>query len=165
MRLKLALLIASLVLLVGCDHATKLWAHTELRRAPAIELVEGVVDLRYTSNENIAFSMLRELPSSVKSPLLIGFGTIAVAALVSYWYRRRHAPVLEQAAYVLCLGGAVGNLLDRIVRGYVVDFIHVHHWPIFNVADALLVAGVILLFLSHRRAAAPPGEAPPGVTA
>jgi signal peptidase II len=157
MRLKLALLIASLAVLVGCDHATKHWAHTALRRAPAIELVAGVVDLRYAANHDVAFSLLRKVPIEVKAPALLAFGTLAVFALSLHWYRRRHAAVAEQAAYVLCLGGALGNLLDRATRGFVVDFIHVHHWPVFNVADALLVAGVGLWLLSQRRSErAPP---------
>ena len=152
MRLRLALLICALGLLVGCDHATKHWAETSLRAAPRVEVLPGVLDLRYAANRDTAFSLSRRmLPATVKRPILIAVGCAGVAVLAVVWVRRRRAPWWEQTAYLLLLSGAAGNLGDRIVRGYVVDFIHLHHWPIFNVADALLVVGMVLLMLSWRR--------------
>ncbi len=61
---------------------------------------------------------------------------------------------------MLVLAGAIGNLADRLARGYVVDFIHVHHWPVWNVADAWVVLGVGALMIAAIRAA-PPAAAPP----
>jgi signal peptidase II len=100
---------------------------------------------------------LRSLPDATKAPFLLLFGVAGVIFLAAVWWRRRHESVAEQAAYALLLAGALGNLLDRMFRGYVVDFIHVTHWPVFNVADALLVAGGILLFLHRPRPARPSG--------
>lgn len=156
MRTKLSLLIVSLFMLVGCDHATKLWAENTLKAAPHIDLVTGVLDLRYAANDDMAFSLLRRVPVDTKMPFFLLFGAIGVIALSVTWYRRRGAPIAEQAAYVLMLGGAIGNVADRVLRGYVVDFIHLHHWPIFNVADALLVAGVLLYVLTRARERPPP---------
>jgi signal peptidase II len=72
--------------------------------------------------------------------------------------RRRDGASLSRAALLLITAGAVGNYLDRVLRGYVVDFIHLHHWPVFNVADIYVTAGGALLALSilrGRRAARP----------
>jgi len=157
MRLRLALLICSLALLVGCDHATKHWAETSLRASPRVEVVPGVLDLRYATNRDTAFSLSRlVLPAAVKRPVLIAMGCAGVTALLVIWVRRRRARWWEHGAYVMLFAGAVGNVVDRIVRGYVVDFIHLHHWPIFNVADVLLVAGMVLLAVSWHRGARPP---------
>jgi signal peptidase II len=101
------------------------------------------------------------LQPTVKRPVLIALGCLGVTALLVVWRRRRRARWREHAAYVLLLAGAVGNVGDRIARGYVVDFIHLHHWPIFNVADALLVGGMVLLALSWRRSRPRPPPAPP----
>ena len=70
--------------------------------------------------------------------------------------KRRQANRSERAAYALLLGGALGNMLDRLARGYVVDFIHLHHWPVFNVADVLIVIGAALLLLGHWQAGPTP---------
>ncbi|MBW2458410.1 MAG: signal peptidase II [Deltaproteobacteria bacterium] len=162
MRLRLALLICSLVLLVGCDHATKHWAETSLRAAPRVEVLSGVLDLRYAANHDSAFSLSRlVIPKTVKRPILIALGCVGVTGLVVVWTRRRRARWWEHTAYLLLVAGAVGNVGDRVVRGYVVDFIHLHHWPIFNVADVLLVAGMVLLALSWRRSL--PRPPPTGV--
>lgn len=156
MRLRLILLIVLLLGLVGCDHATKAWAEQSLPTAQR-ELLPGVLDLNYTQNDDSAFSTLRWLPVPVRWPLLVGTQSVASTFIVVLWWRRRRAPVLEQGAYALVLAGALGNLIDRIARGYVVDFIHLHYWPVFNFADAFIVLGAAALFIAQlRRPARPP---------
>lgn len=81
---------------------------------------------------------------------LAALGALFVAVL--WWRRRKEATTMEHAAWSLTMAGAFGNMADRIVRGYVVDFIHLRHWPVFNVADALVVCGVLLLLLARRKA-------------
>ncbi|MBW2527067.1 MAG: signal peptidase II [Deltaproteobacteria bacterium] len=155
-RFKLFVLASLLVLLVSCDHGTKHWAETSLKQADKVELVSGVLDLRHTANRDTAFSLSRSvLPTPVKRPVLLVLGTIGIVAIASMWHRRRRARWTEQAAYVMLLAGAIGNVADRVVRGYVVDFIHLHHWPVFNVADVLLVAGMVLLVPAMVRTTAP----------
>ena len=153
MRLKLTLVIAALLLLVGCDHGSKHWAESSLKNAPHVELVSGLLDLRYAANHDTAFSLSRgRVPESIKRPILLILGTVSLVALAAFWRRRRHAPYREQAAYVMMMAGAVGNVTDRVARGYVVDFIHLHNWPVFNVADVLLVAGSLLMMFSLPKA-------------
>jgi len=152
--------------LVGCDHATKHWAETSLRGGPHVELVPGALDLRYAANDDVAFGLLRFIPVDLRMPLILALGALLIGAVGFHgWRRRRQGGVgrLEQLAYTLVLAGAVGNVVDRLFRGYVVDFIHLHHWPIFNVADVAIVAGGVLLAWQGRAAWRSPPPEPPAM--
>jgi signal peptidase II len=136
--------------LVGCDHATKHLARTEIRPRGAVTVVRGVLSLRYVENRDSGFNLLRPVPAAVRRPLLLVVNLCAVPLLAVLWLRRRGAGPAEGLGWGLVLAGALGNLLDRIGRGYVVDFIHVHYWPVFNVADVCLVCGTLLLLWRSR---------------
>jgi signal peptidase II len=79
-------------------------------------------------------------------------GVLALMLFTTSRWRRTTAP--ERVALGLLLGGALGNAIDRLIRGHVVDFIYVHHWPVFNVADIAITVGVGLLLLFGRKAIA-----------
>jgi signal peptidase II len=138
-------LLGLLAVLVGCDHVTKLAAKSRLEGHPPRDLVHGVLDLHYTENTDIAFNLLRGVPESIRQPVLVTLGAIAIIALVALVIRRRPRPFATRMALVLVTAGAVGNYVDRLVRGYVVDFVHLHHWPVFNVADVYVTAGAVML--------------------
>jgi signal peptidase II len=145
-----------LTLLVGCDHATKLVAKTELEGQHSRPLIRSVLDLHYTQNTDVAFNLLRWVPERVRGPILFVVGALAVLGLAVMLLRRRDGASLIRVALLLITAGAVGNYLDRILRGYVVDFIHLRHWPVFNVADIYVTLGATLLAVSvirSRRAA------------
>jgi signal peptidase II len=144
-------LLASVAGLVGCDHATKALAQANLQHHAPVVLVPGVIDLGYTENRDIAFSVFSHLRLA---PPAWALGTVALLTMVAIfvaWMRRGQRPWLEHAAFAMILAGAIGNALDRLVSGRVVDFIHIHFWPVFNIADVLIVAGVALLLLLGRR--------------
>lgn len=151
------LVVFVLFLLVGCDHASKGVAKAALESDGARELVRGVVSLRYVENTDIAFNLLRWVPESIRFPGLVAVGAVAVGGLVWLLLRAPRHAGLPLLALVLVTAGAVGNYLDRIVRGYVVDFVHLKHWPVFNVADVYITAGYALfawaLFAQWRRGA------------
>jgi signal peptidase II len=160
----------SLVLLIvvaGCnsDLVTKRLASEELERGESVELVSGCLELRYTRNENAAFSLLRQIDPELRRPLLIAAqsaGCLVIGLMVVLW-RRRSLP--ELLPYLLVLSGALGNVIDRIRYGYVVDFVHVHlgdrlSWPVFNVADLLIAVGVGLILLQLLVARARPSPRP-----
>ncbi len=134
-----------LVVLVGCDHVTKHVAKANLEGHPPRDLVHSVLDLQYVENTDVAFNLLRRVPESTRRPALIAAGALAVIALVGLLLRRRPRRPAAQVALLLVAAGAVGNYADRLARGYVVDFVHLHHWPVFNVADVYVVAGAVLL--------------------
>jgi signal peptidase II len=148
----------SLSFLVGCDHATKGIAKVGLDGGSARELISGVVDFRYVENTDIAFNLLRWVPEAIRTPALLVLGAIVLVALALLLLRGRAWPPMYRLALVLVTAGAIGNYLDRAVRGYVVDFVHVHHWPVFNVADVYISVGYGLLalgFLIYRRTGMP----------
>ena len=133
--------------LVGCDHATKQVAQDELRGEPPVVLLSGVLDLSYTENDDVGFSALRFIPEDTRRPLIIGVNMVIIPFFLIWWFRRRGAPIYEQAAFAFIISGALGNIVERIIRGFVIDFIHVHYWPIFNAADIYITVGAILLIL------------------
>ena len=146
-RLKQLALLGVLTLLVGCDHATKFAAKSDLQGEQPHELIGGFLDLRYVENTDVAFNLLRWIPESTRAPILVIIGGVAVLCLgLVVLSRSRFSRT--KLALLLVTAGAVGNYLDRILRGYVVDFVHVEHWPVFNVADIYVTLGVALLAIS-----------------
>jgi signal peptidase II len=126
-------------------------AEAALRHAAPLVIVPGVVDLQYEENRDVAFDMFSRL--SLHPPVWV-LGVVAVlTTLIVFitWLRRQNATWVEQTGFALICGGAIGNAMDRLLRGHVVDFIHVRFWPVFNLADALVVVGVGLLMLGTRR--------------
>jgi signal peptidase II len=152
--LKAALLLGLSASLVGCDHATKAAASAMLPRTGGVGVVPGVFELRYAENRDTAFSLLSTWSSDQKSLLLAVVATVMFAALAAMWWARRRGSAAEHVGFALMAGGALGNVLDRWLRGFVVDFLHLTHWPIFNVADVALVVGAAVLALAASRGGA-----------
>jgi signal peptidase II len=152
LRLGIVLLTLSLV---GCDHATKIAAHAGLAGRPAIPIYDGIVELRYAPNPDTAFSLLRNfgVAQPVRPVFLVMLASAALLGVVYAWIMaaRRGAARGEHVAFAFILAGAIGNVLDRALHGYVVDFIRIGWWPVFNVADVLVGVGVALLLLTRWR--------------
>ncbi|MEM6959105.1 MAG: signal peptidase II [Myxococcota bacterium] len=146
------------------DLGTKAWATETLAEGGAIPLASNL-ELRYAQNEGAAFSMLERAPAEVRGGV---FGLAAlIAVLVMTWLTRRgHGGAAFVWGAPLVVAGALGNSVDRVRWGYVVDFIRVHWdsaipflgraWPTFNVADIAVLAGAILLLWDSRRSAPSP---------
>ena len=135
------LAVAAAVVVV--DQLTKVWAVSALSDGP-VHVIGSLVQLRLTRNPGGAFSLLTNL-----TPVLAVLAVVMVVYIVRT--TRRTTDVVMAYSLALVLGGAVGNLVDRLVRspgflrGEVVDFIKVPHWPTFNVADSAITVGVILI--------------------
>jgi signal peptidase II len=157
------LILFCLLLLVSCDHASKGVAKAELETGGAREVISGLVSLRYVENTDIAFNLLRWVPETIRFPALLVTGALAVAALCFLLLRARGAACLPLVALVLVTAGAVGNYLDRVFRGYVVDFVHLKHWPVFNIADVYITVGGAFLAwaIFSKRHREPPAEQTP----
>jgi signal peptidase II len=149
-KLVVLVLILSAVL-TGCDLGTKQLAQNELRARGPKPLVAGLLDLRYTENRDVAFNTLRWIPERVRRPLVLGLNLIVMSAIIFLLVRDKARSPVEQLGLVLVLGGAIGNFADRGLRGYVIDFIHLHGWPIFNLADIYLCVGAGLLLVESLR--------------
>lgn len=132
--------------LVGCDHGTKHLAKAHLGRE-GIPLIHGVLELIYTENRDTAFSLLGTFVSpQLRYPLLTGAGVLTTLVVMAYfaWNWRRSGSA-QRIGGLLVIAGAIGNVSDRLFRGYVVDFVHVNYWPVFNVADIAVTLGVAVL--------------------
>lgn len=143
------LLLIAFILTAGCqsDLITKRMAEDTLKNKSAIPVVEGYVELRYTENRNLSFGMLSFLPDNIKAPTLIAIQVLSSLAVAVLIFSARKRSVAVLLPFLLILSGAIGNVVDRIRYGYVVDFIHVHikdtfSWPIFNIADVLIAVGI-----------------------
>jgi signal peptidase II len=153
MRLaKVACALLSVALLVSCDHGTKHLAKAHLEGQGALQMVPGVFELRYAENTDSAFSLLhRFVDPQPRHWLLSGLMVVAVLAIAALVAMRwRSFAAAQRAGALMVLGGALGNALDRLARGYVVDFLHVSYWPIFNVADVAICVGALLFALGAR---------------
>lgn len=128
----------------GLDRVTKLWAEAVLRPpGHPIDLVPGVLTLRFTTNSGGAFSIGQSAPW-----FFVGITSVVIVLILVTAFR--HTSTVVGVAVGMVLGGALGNLTDRAVRapgfrGQVIDFIDLHVWPVFNLADASIVVGAILL--------------------
>src|SRR5947209_5150677 len=131
----------SLVIMV--DQLVKALVTEKLKSGRVVELLGGLVRLDYTSNTGAAFGFFRS--GSIVFAVIAGVVSVAI---IGYYRKAAESPVVVRTALGLILGGAVGNLIDRVRLGYVVDFIDVRVWPVFNLADSAIVLGVTLL-LAH----------------
>ena len=132
------------LVLVGVDQASKLWAIANLKNGGSISVIPNVFEFHYTDNRGVAFSMLQG-QRWLFIPLTIIVSLLILVILLRSPLRRYK---LFSFTCVLILAGAVGNLIDRIFYGFVVDFLYFSliDFPIFNFADCCVVIGAILLF-------------------
>lgn len=150
MKKRYLLIILLAILTIGADQATKWWARSTLKGAPAKVIVPDYFSLEYHENPGSAFGMFRNFPYA--RYLLIGVGVIALILVWTMIQKVEKRKTIADIAFALVAGGAIGNQVDRIYIGRVVDFILMHwqrkyFWPAYNVADTALVVGVILLIL------------------
>jgi len=147
------------VAIILLDQATKRVIVGTLRLGQGLPIVPGFFDLVFVLNPGAAFSFLATLPDSVRNPFFITISVTAVILILVYRTRHLQQHELASLSLALVLGGAIGNLIDRLRYGMVVDFLLVHvyeyHWPAFNVADSAISVGVTLMvldmFLEWRR--------------
>jgi signal peptidase II len=144
--------LALLVLLL--DQLTKVWAEAALGYGQPVALLP-FLNLTLVYNLGAAFSFLADA-GGWQRPFFIVLSSAVSLALVVWIWRLPPGARLLGGALALVLGGAVGNLVDRLAYGHVIDFIDLHaggwHWPAFNVADSAITCGVLLLLFDGLRA-------------
>jgi signal peptidase II len=139
------------VLVVLLDRWTK---HLVALRIPIythIQIIPGFFRLTHTENTGAAFSLFADSPSHWRTAMLIGFSVVALCVVLVLLWKQTRALTLTGVALSLILGGAFGNLWDRVASGRVIDFLLVYvkqyQWPVFNLADSAIVCGATLLVL------------------
>jgi signal peptidase II len=152
----LILCVVSAVILL-LDQATKIFIDRTMGLHSSITVVENFFNITYTRNKGAAFGFLAE--SSFRLPFFILVSILAVVVIIGVFRKLRPGQTFTAVALSLIFAGALGNLIDRIRLGEVIDFLdahwYMHHWPVFNVADSSICIGVFLLaidmFLDERR--------------
>ena len=142
-------LLAGLVLFF--DRLTKLLVARNILLHDSLVVLPGFFRLTHVQNRGPAFGLLSESPSSWTVGMLILFSLAALVVVSLLLWRNSHAMNTTGVGLALILGGALGNLWDRVVDGRVVDFLDfyvgTYHWPAFNVADSCISTGMVILLL------------------
>jgi signal peptidase II len=159
MRLKYRILAVVVPLVLVFDQWTKHIVHSRFRLGETWTFLPNIFAFTYVRNQGAAFSLLNDAPAYFRDPFFLVVPLVALIAISFLYHRLRDSQILVACGLSLVAGGAIGNLIDRLRFGYVVDFIdwhwkEVYHWPRFNIADSCIVVGVALLLLdSWRRGA------------
>jgi len=134
---------------IALDRVTKITISRRLSLHDSISVIPGFFRIIHTENAGAAFGIFADSPSPWKIGLLIAFSIIALLIVSALLWKSSHVLTSTGIGLALILGGAIGNLWDRIVSRHVVDFllfyIGPHQWPAFNVADSAIVVGAVLL--------------------
>ena len=137
------------LLVLALDRVTKITVARRLSLHDSISVIPGFFRIIHAENPGAAFGIFADSPSPLKVGLLIAFSIIALLIVSVLLWKNSHSLTSTGIGLSLILGGAVGNLWDRLVSRHVVDFllfyIGPHQWPAFNVADSAIVVGAMLL--------------------
>ncbi|MEF9933694.1 MAG: signal peptidase II [Clostridium sp.] len=140
-----ALMIFILVLL---DQGSKYLANVTLKGQSDIVLVKGLFSLTYLENRGAAFGMFQN-----NKFILVGLTSLVIIGLIIFLYKEKRLTKTLKISIILIIGGAIGNLIDRVFLGYVIDYFHfyitdIFDWPVFNIADICVVIGTGLMAIS-----------------
>ena len=136
---------------IGLDQASKIWAQKALRGQPRMNVIDGFFQLSYHENPGVVFGLGRDLPAG--RYILIALGIVVLFLVWRVVAQIKTHEKIAAIAMGLVAGGAIGNIIDRIYIGRVVDFVVMHwrdsfYWPAYNIADVALVVGVGLLIIA-----------------
>jgi signal peptidase II len=133
------------------DRWTKRLVAAHIGMYTHIQVIPGFFRITHTENTGAAFSLFADSPSHWKTAMLISFSVVAMIVVSVLLWKQSRALTMTGIALSLILGGAVGNLWDRVASGRVVDFllfyVKSYQWPVFNLADSAIVVGASLLVL------------------
>ncbi len=151
MKKRIILFVLFALLSLGLDQATKIWARSSLRGHQPVRVIDSYLQFEYHENPGMAFGIGRTLPG--RRFILVGVGLLVLVIVWRIVRQVDRRQKLADAAFGLVAGGAIGNIIDRLWLGKVIDFIvmhwkHKHSWPAYNIADAALVVGVGMLLIA-----------------
>jgi signal peptidase II len=146
------LFLGAFLLAVPLDQLTKWWISRTLTYADEIPVIDGFFHLTHVRNPGAAFGILATSPEPVRVFFFIGVTLVAIGLILSFFHKLAPGDRFSALSLGLILAGAVGNLIDRVRFGEVVDFLHFrlwggYEWPDFNLADSFIVVGVLLLVI------------------
>ncbi|PLX70054.1 MAG: signal peptidase II [Denitrovibrio sp.] len=149
--MKKILLIAA-ALIIAIDQWTKIYIKSNFEMYEMRPVIDGFFSITYILNPGAAFGMLAELNESYRQLFFVIITAVAILAVI-YLMIKEQDMKMRLVSYTLILSGAIGNFIDRVYMGKVVDFLHFYYqqyqWPAFNVADMSISVGISLLFLDY----------------
>jgi signal peptidase II len=135
---------------LALDQLSKLYISSHFRLYETVPLVPNWLDVTYTLNPGAAFSLFATMPPGFRSVFFIVLSIVAIIVL-AVLLTRPGTSLASSISFALILGGTIGNLIDRLARSVVIDFIYFHHnsfsYPVFNVADSAITTGVAIILL------------------
>jgi signal peptidase II len=134
------LLIAVAVAVIIIDQLTKALINGHVQVGESLPIIPGILHVTHVQNAGAAFGMMQN-----RRPLFLIAALVIIATIAIFYRRIKEEGTLLVVAVGFLLGGAIGNLIDRVTMGMVTDFIDVRIWPVFNVADCAIVIGVMVL--------------------
>lgn len=147
---RVPLLALTTIIIVVLDQLSKAAISDHFQLDQRVAIVPGWLDLTYTLNPGAAFSLFATMPPGFRHAFFIVLSIAAIIVLTVLLIRRA-TPLSTAIACALILGGTIGNLIDRVTRRQVVDFIYFHHawfsYPVFNLADSAITIGVGILLI------------------
>ena len=137
------------LLVVLLDQVAKWLVSRSVGLHDSVVVIPGLFRITHVQNPGAAFGLFSDSPSEWKIAILIAFSVVALAVVSMLLWKNSHAMSVTGVGLALILGGALGNLWDRLLSGHVVDFFDFYlgsyHWPAFNIADSAIVLGALLL--------------------
>jgi len=144
-------LIITALTVLGLDQAVKFLIKSTMKLYQSIPVIKGFLNITYIENSGVSYGMLGNVDHPAKRWVLLGIVALAMAAILTYWYKYRSPKFLYNFSCGLIIGGALGNFTDRLLVGRITDFIEVYHkswhFPVFNVADSAISVGVFFFIL------------------
>lgn len=142
-----------LILVLMLDQLTKVLVVNSFYLHESLEIIPGLFSLTYLTNKGAAFGFLAGVDAAWRHYFFLSLASVALVLLGVAWYRMRKDHPFYGPALALIAGGAIGNVIDRVRFGAVVDFLDFyiagHHWPAFNVADSAITVGVVLFLAAN----------------
>ncbi len=141
------------LLVIVLDQLTKVWVVKSFQLYESLEIIPGFFSLTYLTNKGAAFGFLSGVTAAWRHYFFLILASIALVLICIAWFRMQKDHSFYGPALAMIAGGAIGNVIDRVRLGAVVDFLDFyvagHHWPAFNVADSAITVGVALFLLAN----------------
>jgi len=151
--LKYSVIVVFLLVSCNTDLHTKMWASKVLKNKPVVSIIDGYIECSYVENRGMVFGILNKTGfSRINNYLQYTTFMVAILLIIFLWINRKKS-LSFLFPFITILAGALGNSIDRMKNGFVVDFIHIHlkdilNWPFFfNIADVFISAGLALLII------------------
>jgi signal peptidase II len=152
MRKKYLILIVVFCGVFFFDQITKSYVHRTLYEFQSVEIIKDFFHITYVKNTGAAFGLLAGPAHPLRTTLFVVISGVAIGVILLIYWKIEDDDTLHALAFSLLLGGAVGNLVDRVWMGQVIDFLdfhwYDHHWPAFNFADSAICGGIGLILLN-----------------